>query len=409
MKKSIIYIIVLSFVLILTGCFIKKDRSKLNHIFSKKIGFQKDNIGTYLNEDMFEHIPFSVFYTDGFYYISDPINNKIMKLTERGFPVLTIYNPKNNPGFKQTEATTDNDSNSSSIFLNIYKEYSLIRPGLIVVDNKKNIYVINKDSNYKTTNDNGDIVDEKILKFNQNGDIVSIIGENGGNSLPFGYIYDIQCDNKNNIIVIEKQTSNYVIKQFSIKGEKINECVLKDSEIPLKKDEIGLLTTIINVKPGYDKNTIYVTVQYIKKSKSNINFEEYETLYNKLLLFSLEQKSFVKLILKMKTQTLKLSNQDSFYVGNPDKLNSIPLPMQSFLGKSNDAGYIFSQKEISLDEFINNNQILYFYTKNGILSEKSTVRFPQGMIYVADFQVSSTGKIFSYYIKDGVINFINVE
>jgi len=147
--------------------------SCMNNEFSPKksfkldIGFKENEIGLIFNNESLTQNNINIFYRSGFYYISDPRNKKILKITENGFNVLIIYNPSNNPHFKQTNSVSydqDKNENDEIVYVKNYKEYPLILPGLITVDIDKNIYVIDSLLTLSNT-ENGFMQKSTILKF----------------------------------------------------------------------------------------------------------------------------------------------------------------------------------------------------------------------------------------------------
>ena len=94
------YILICLLILCFVGCNVReKKNTQEKKIFSFPIGYDKEELGL-LPEKSANEVSLDFCYSNGFFYISDKINNKILKVTETGVVVLTIYNQGNYPHLK---------------------------------------------------------------------------------------------------------------------------------------------------------------------------------------------------------------------------------------------------------------------------------------------------------------------
>ncbi|MBR2317706.1 MAG: hypothetical protein IKA37_06995 [Spirochaetales bacterium] len=146
------YILICLSILCLIGCNVReKKNTQVKKIFSFPIGYDKEELGL-LPEKSVSEAALDFCYNNGFFYISDKINNKILKVTETGVVVLIIYNQSNYPHLVPNSSDAldvDSTSDENYEYLKLYSSYSLEQPGAITADIEKNIYVVNREPMHK--------------------------------------------------------------------------------------------------------------------------------------------------------------------------------------------------------------------------------------------------------------------
>jgi hypothetical protein len=193
--------------------------------------------------------------------------------------------------------------------------------------------------------------------------------------------------------------------------------LLKKSQIELKKipltaKENSFIYDIIDSKIGYLENEIYITVQFIKESEEPLSIKKYETQYEKIFKFSLDTQSFdPKPLIKVTPQYTDISKYSSNtevkeLYGDKQK---IVKPLENLIGIDNARNMYFSEKDPILSNANINDQILYIYNSSGTLMKNVSVKYQQKIKYASDMYFSSNGKIFSYYIQEGLIHFVLIN
>jgi hypothetical protein len=378
-----------------------------------KIGYGENELGVMSKEGIINNDTLNIMYKNGFYFISDAVNNKILKTTEKGESVLIIYNSQFNPILKPTviemDPTTDQEK---MIFVKLYRNFPVFNPGLITADIDKNIYFINKLPSYKKIMDDGTIADQLILKFDSKGEILYELGREGISSSPFGYIFNMITDEKNNLIVQENVVDGILIYKFFPDGFLQKKIKISKNDIPLTSKEHSYLVDIIDTKLSYFENEIYLTVQFVKETNDNISAPKYETMYEKILRYSIETEKFEKLLLKINPEYIDI-NRLSGSTAEAKELygdkSKILKPMETIIGIDENHNLFFSQKDIIHSDKNKNDEILYIYSSGGSLINNIAVRYPSNIKYVSDMFFSSNGKICSFFIKDGEIHFVIIN
>ncbi|MCG8571152.1 MAG: hypothetical protein MJB14_13545 [Spirochaetes bacterium] len=407
MKKILILPL---FFLLLVSCN-KTEEAVLKEVFSFPIGYQINELGFFVNQMKTDNELVHFYYKNGFFYISDSINNKIMKLTENGESILTIYNPENYPNIQPTEKKPDNTVDQNVIYIKLYKPFPVYSPGLLAADINKNIYFVNRDPVLKKFHaERNSVTDETISKFNGNGEFLYYLGKEGQNGEPFGHIIRLITDDKDNLIVIELISSGVQVYQFSPNGKLLKTIPITTSQIPIIEEEKGLIIDLIKVVPGYQEDDIYLTCQFIQKEEATISLAKYDTLYEKIYRFSLNTERVEQLIMKVYPQSEDISKYDSSIMKELyGQRESITLPMESMIGIDENLKIYLSQKKIPLERIIENDELLIIYFNNGKLDKKREIHFPDILEYCSEPFLGHNGTIFNYYINMNKIYFIQYK
>ena len=84
-------------------------------------------------------------------------------------------------------------------------------------------------------------------------------------------------------------------------------------------------------------------------------------------------------------------------------------PLESFLGMDENFNLYFSQKDFYLSLSNKNNEILYMYSIGGRLLNNIYANYEINAQYVSTMFFSPNGRVYSYLVKDGYINFILIN
>ena len=187
-------------------------------LFKTKIGYGEDELGMIPKNGVVKTDAIITAYKNGFFYIADNVNNKVIRTTEKGEKLLVIYNPEFNTSLKPTITKNDSDS-ETVIFVKLYKDFPIYNPTAICADIEKNIYVVNNLPSYRKIDDDGSFVSQLILKFNSKGERLFELGKNGIGTIPFGNILGMATDEKDNLIVYESSADGPLFYKFTKNGQ----------------------------------------------------------------------------------------------------------------------------------------------------------------------------------------------
>ncbi|MBR6199763.1 MAG: hypothetical protein IKQ61_05815 [Spirochaetales bacterium] len=405
--KFITYILFVIF--ILTACR-HRDDSPLTTVFALKLGYDENNVGMKLSEHNLIDCGIDIIHRNNFFYITDKVNEKIMKFTERGELLLVIYNPDTNDVFAQHGLAEEaENAESGYISTKIYRSYPLIKPEKIEADSDRNIYVVDNNQEYKKVNDDKTVCDQLILKFDNEGNLAYKLGRTGIGNVPFGFISMLMTDNHDNLLVLESDDNGYALTKFDKDGQLIKRGVILSNAAPRQKSEEDYIVDVVSVKPSRFDDEIYITCQYIRENVESRLISRFETVYEKIYRYSFQNETFSKMIMTISPKYADLTK----YGGGVKEMYSDPkkvmLPMEELVGMDGGHNRFFVRQSVSIPGMNNNNYSLSVYSPDGHEIFAKNVTYPLDIIYTSPVFVSDGGEAFSYYIKDEEIVIAEVK
>ena len=133
MRKHIFALVTCILFLLLSvgGCGQKRIvELKKEHLFSLPIGSAEEEIGILREKNGRFVGPGSVLFRNGFFFVVDSVNQKIMKITTPGDVILTI-----------ADGTTEDTGDDEVLRTKQKRYYDFNRIGHITVDGENNLYV----------------------------------------------------------------------------------------------------------------------------------------------------------------------------------------------------------------------------------------------------------------------------
>lgn len=414
MKK---YILISLLSVCLTGCFNvrEKKNTHIKQIFTFPIGYDKEELG-FLPEKRASEAALDFCYNNGFFYISDKVNNKVLKVTETGVIILTIYNQENYPHLIPNSSDVDADSSENYEYLKLYASYPLEQPRAIAADIEKNIYIVNREPLHKKYGEQNLIEDEFILKFDSHGKLVYKIGKNGNSAFlgeniePFNYVNKVVTDMNSNVIVIEGYSENLKIFKYSKDGELLCQTVLSKSKLPLSKNELSNTILLIDAVPGYLENEILVIYQFVSREITN-SIELFQLEYEKIFRYNIKDDKIDKMILKTSPEYEDLSKLKC----NPavtelyGDMKMIQHPMPTFIGCDNYSNIYMYQEKLPLDSLLIKDFRLMKYNENGRMESLHHIKFSHDVVYNSKMYVTNNGRALGYIVKENEVTFVSVN
>lgn len=412
------YILICLSILCLIGCNVReKKNTQVKKIFSFPIGYDKEELGL-LPEKSVSEAALDFCYNNGFFYISDKINNKILKVTETGVVVLIIYNQSNYPHLVPNSSDAldvDSTSDENYEYLKLYSSYSLEQPGAITADIEKNIYVVNREPMHKKYGEQNQIEDEYILKFDSRGRLIYKIGKNGSSKSvaevePFNYISKVATDINNNLIVMEGYSEDLKIYKYSKDGELLYQTLLSKNKLPLSKNELNGVILLIDVIPGYSEDEILANYQFISREISN-SIELFQLEYEKIFRYNIKEDKFDKMLLKTSPEYEDLSKLkfDPAVMELYGDMKKIQRPMPTFIGCDSYSNIYLYQEKLPLDSLIIKDFRLMKYNENGRIESLRHVRYSHDIVYNSDMYLTHNGRVLSYVVKENEVTFVSVN
>lgn len=194
-------------------------------LFRLPIGTEDNSVGVRKTGSGMVMFPNQIVYKNGFFYMVDRVNSRIMKVTSRGDVIMILSKPK-----KGEPVEVESEDVIRTKHRNYY-DFDTI--GSIAVDNENNIYIENKFLKKVKRKKNDvellgleeqyeeEIYFSYILKFDRLGYFQYALGMGGKDTDPFFYIYKITTNNDGNLVAIttDEEEKNWNYYEFTGSGK----------------------------------------------------------------------------------------------------------------------------------------------------------------------------------------------
>ena len=277
MKSLKKYFFFLFLILIFVGCDNSTSTSpsiKREVRFSLDYGSFEDQIQLFNFDGVQDKSPANCFMRDGFFYISSNISKKIMQFNSYGDLLAVYYNDKTNPKPSFAKDTDSEDLNITDIFsektnnndlgLSTRKavSYQFNNPSILVADQEKNIYIVDQvpeerqilDQEYRI------LLKDVVVKFATDGSFVNYLGQEGLGGTPFPLIQGIFTNNKQELIVVSRISTGYIVFWFEPSGKLKYKLPIYEKNLPnpLEDDSKQVFTVIEKIIPDSKSDVLYI-------------------------------------------------------------------------------------------------------------------------------------------------------
>ena len=263
-----IFIVVFSIISIIFISSCTQEETLLDRklLFSMPIGKMEDQLFVQQIDGVNTLAKTRIFMKDGFFFISNGESSKVMEFSSFGDLISLYYNGKKNPKpvVLGTEKSADSDITRAAY------DYPLKDPGEIVKTGSGDLLIddqiIEQRRDYDQESDV--MLDRIILRFNDNGEFLSYLGQEGPGGTPFPYIHSLYCNSEDEIIVITRNPSGWRVFWYTKMGDPLFKIDFTNEVVPLDKDSATL--GIENIIPDIEGRVLYLKVDYYTKNEAKM-------------------------------------------------------------------------------------------------------------------------------------------
>jgi hypothetical protein len=255
---------------ILFSCSRAKGAAELekNELFALEYGAFEDEINLFNLSD--EHAAITnITMRDGFFYISNGAQQKILQLNSYGDLLSLYYNPETNP---EPEFALQEDFSPHApadgrreITTQRAIPYPFESPGAIAVDSQKNIYVVDTLPADRIEYDpQRDLrLSQVVLRFSSSGEFVDYLGQRGPGGIPFPWIQDIYTTRNNELVVVCLNTDGMTVYWFSDSGFLRYMIQVEKSSLPIPLEgQTETFKSLKKIIPDYSRSLLYLKIDY---------------------------------------------------------------------------------------------------------------------------------------------------
>ncbi len=223
----------------------------------------------------------------GFFYISNSGSKKVLKLTSFGDLLAVYYNGEYNrmPDFIN-QKKDDVLSTREAI------EYPFNFPTFIAVLENKSVYIVDTLTEDRIEYDLEDNIGLRniVLHFNEKGEFIDYIGQEGYGGSPFPTIDAIYSNIQNEIIVVCRVNQNVRVYFYNNKGALVHKYSISTDSFPdIYKEKKETYMNIDRLVPNGD--SLYVKVDYYVQEIDTISNVKKGIMYDKTMLHKFDRKT----------------------------------------------------------------------------------------------------------------------
>jgi len=402
-------------VMLLSGCSRNKvEELKKEKLFSIPIGEGLEEIGIIRDRNGFFSGPRSALFKNGFFYVVDPVNKKILKITTPGDVILVIsYGDEPEASDQEILRTKQR------------RHFHFDEIGQIAVDKENNIFVENRfieklpekeeidlfNPEGISAGGNNEVYMSRILKFDRLGLYQYSIGKNGRDTDPFYLVYKIDVDEDGNLLVLttddEWETWSYY--KYDTEGNLIFRSHLKTEEVYNLEDMEETAFFVMDVYPVYDKNQLVFWMSLYSTAHDTKTMKKEEDLWGEEI--EIDNPESLK---EEESRAIEHAGSDLLYY----KLLHVDLATKEIVRSfrwEDDSGPILEPTEefFGIDgetnEFIwkyidNSRAIISIYRPNGTLVSRRSFIFEEDGIWT-NIRVAVDGSVSAIKIDDKRLQF----
>ena len=236
MKRQVFILLFMAFAFLFGCSKTRITELKKERLFTIPIGVAEEQIGVVREKSGRLHGPGMLLFKNGFFYLVDSVNQKILKITTPGDIILTL-----------SSGEEENDQDENILRTKHRTSYAFSQIGFIAVDNENDLWVEDKfleeipeseeidlfSDSGAFTEETGEQYKSYILKFDRLGRFVFRLGKSGIDSEPFYYIYKMGVDRNGNITVLtaDDEWQSWTVYRFDVEGNPVDRCELNKDVI----------------------------------------------------------------------------------------------------------------------------------------------------------------------------------
>ncbi|MCL2066672.1 MAG: hypothetical protein FWG99_04325 [Treponema sp.] len=236
------------------------DSIERQDLFTLDIGPMEDQIALYSLEGSGGLKRTGVAMRDGLFYIADGNSAKIVRFNSYGDLLFMIYNEETNPSPISLRTSFAEGGQATRWAYS----YPLREPGRITVDSRRHIYVEDRlpAQGLRFDTENKTILDGVILHFDQNGQFIKYLGQDGVGGTPFPRIVGIYTSTRDDLVVVCRISDGWDVFWFDNSGMLLYLIKIKNNTIPERPDWPASMFSIDSIVAVPDSRRLLIKVDY---------------------------------------------------------------------------------------------------------------------------------------------------
>ncbi len=230
------------------------------NLFSLEIGRLEDQMDLLTRKGVVSQGRNRIIMRDGIIYISNEAAAKVMVFNSFGDLIALYYHPDENPIPVSLQLRDDQGGLTTRIAV----PYRFRRIGEIAVDSRKHLAIVDMLPPERSVYDPeiGVRLDWTILRFDDNGELLDYLGQEGVGGTPFPYIEQMRTNIQDELMVVCDTVRSKIVYLYSPGGELLYQSEILYSRLPVPSSDTGYIAVLDHVTAGYEHRRAYIKVSY---------------------------------------------------------------------------------------------------------------------------------------------------
>lgn len=209
----------------------------------------------------------NIYLNNGIFYLSNTTSKKVIKTSFYGDLLALYYNSEYNPKPDFVPAAADEPSNNQKSLpgTRTAVEYPFNSCSFLVVNEMEHLYVVDRVPTDRIQIDNEQKIalTDVILHFDNNGNFIDYIGQEGLGGTPFPNIVSLSTNAKNDVIAVCKTLNSMNVFWFTADGVLVSRTNFDINALPFSYEpDREFHMNIDAIFPSYESRDLYIKIDY---------------------------------------------------------------------------------------------------------------------------------------------------
>ncbi len=256
MIKRLFSLLLCTVILLLASCRQDSKVLEKEDLFIIPMGVMADELEYFYRSGSLLPGSSDLFIQNGRIFVTSSHTGKIIEMNSYGDLLSLIYNPQTNP----EPAHMVSKDNEKESLLRIRKWNFRNIEHIAVSD--KGLYVVDQVEESVVSQSENTLYNRVVLIFDENGEYVDFLGQEGINGTPFAYVKDLQITDNGDIVVISQSVNEYRVYWFSPEGSLLYKILLGNNQLPVPGEGVWGNGQIEKISPDPRFPRIYLKIAY---------------------------------------------------------------------------------------------------------------------------------------------------
>jgi hypothetical protein len=226
---------------------------------------------------------------EGLFYIANGESQKVMQFNSYGNLLALYYNPDTNPA--PVFEIRRNENSVPAISTQTAVHYPFNNPGIIAVDSRKYLYVVDQLPVDRQQRDEIRqlLLAQVVLRFASDGTVLDYIGQQGLGGTPFPFIKDTFTTKNDELVVVCQARTGMIVYWYSPTGFLMYTIPIEQQDLPnplRTSEETENYLSLKKIVPDFSEKKLYIALDYYVSLIDEASKLQYGIEYSQSIVYT---------------------------------------------------------------------------------------------------------------------------